>query len=398
MAKYADLREKALLFLLCVWFIWFFNFTGRIMFAPILPLLEDEFLVAHAQASGIFVFSSAGTGIAVIVAGLYSGTLGYKKSIIVSLLLLSLASFLISSIHRFWLFYPFGFIFGFSLGLYLPAAIPLMTEYYSPKTWGRVLAIHDTGASIAVFAAPLIALFLLQFFAWRGIYVVFGVIFLVYTLVFSLASSEVKHSNRPKGLFPVLVKMRSLWLMAAIWFFATGANLGVYSVTPLYLAKELGLSVGYANTLLGVSRLGGIGVAIACGFLIDRFDVRRIIFLVLLIAGGLTILMGVASARYIGTILFLQACCVTAFFPAGLVAIAQAFSREMRSLASGIIFFMSVPGAGLIPYLLGVSGDLYSFRLGIIILGVCIALSSKLVFNLKELEYAGQETVSRDES
>jgi hypothetical protein len=44
-----------------------------------------------------------------------------------------------------------------------------------------------------------------------------------------------------------------------------------------------------------------------------------------------------------------------------------------------------VSGGGIIPYLLGVSGDTISFRLGITILGISTALSSRLIFNLKEL-------------
>jgi NNP family nitrate/nitrite transporter-like MFS transporter len=82
MAKYADLRGKGLLFLLCLWFLWFINFTSRMVFSPILPLIEDEFIANHAQASGIFVFLFAGYGVGVVIAGLFSGTFGYKKSII----------------------------------------------------------------------------------------------------------------------------------------------------------------------------------------------------------------------------------------------------------------------------------------------------------------------------
>jgi len=387
MAKYTNLRGNALLFLLCLWFLWFINFTLRMVFSPILPILEDEFIVSHAQASGIFVFLSVGYGVAVIIAGLFSGTFGYKKSIVFSLLLLGLTCFSIPFIHKFWLLYAFAFVLGFSVGFYIPSAIPLMTEHYSENNWGKVIAIHDTGASIAVFAAPFIALFLLQFFPWRGIFVVFGFVFLASALVFSFACSEVKLSNPPKMVFRDLVKMRSLWLMAILWIFGAGANLGIYSIIPLYLSKELGLAIGYANTILGISRLGAIGVAISCGFLIDRFNLRWVMFLVLLITGVLTVLMGVVSARFVGIILFLQAFCVTAFFPVGLVAIAKTFSREMRSLATGIILALSIiSGGGLIPYLLGLSGDLYSFRLGITILGIFVALSSRLVFNLEELE------------
>jgi NNP family nitrate/nitrite transporter-like MFS transporter len=387
MAKYTDLRGKALLFLLCLWFLWFINFTIRMVFSPILPLVEDEFIVSHAQASGIFVFLSMGYGVAVIISGFFSGTFGYKRSIFSSLLLLSLISFAIPFVHTFWLLYVFAFFIGLSVGFYLPSAIPLITEYYAENNWGKVIAIHDTGASIAIFSAPFIALFILRFFSWRGIFVVFAFIFLAAALVFSFACSEVKLDNPPKTVFRDLIRIRSLWLMAILWIFGAGANQGIYAIIPLYLVKELGLALGYANTILGISRLGAIGVAISCGILIDRFNLRIVMFLVLLITGVLTVFMGVVSAGFMGIILFLQAFCVTAFFPVGLVAIAKTFSREMRSLAAGIILAVSiVSGGGLVPYLLGLSGDLYSFRLGIVVFGVFVALSSLMVFHLKELE------------
>jgi NNP family nitrate/nitrite transporter-like MFS transporter len=387
MARYSNLRGRALSFLLFLWFIWFVNFTIRIVFAPILPLVEDEFMVNHAQASSIFIFLSAGYGVAVIVSGFFSGKFGYKKSIIFSLLLLSLVAFLIPLVHKFILIYLFAFVLGFSVGFYLPSAIPLITEYYSEKDWGKAIAIHDTGASSAIFATPFVALFLLQFFPWRGIFVVFGCIYIACSIIFCFVSTEVKINNPPKAVFNDLIKIKSLWLMAIIWVFGAGANLGIYSIVPLYLTKELQLNIGFANIILGVSRLGAVAVAIACGFLIDRFNLKKIMFLVMIITGVLTVIMGLVSVRYIGIVLFLQAFFVTAFFPVGLVAIAKTFNREMRSLATGIILALAIAfGGGIIPYLLGVSGDLYSFRLGITILGIFVGLSSTLIFHLKELE------------
>lgn len=190
-----------------------------------------------------------------------------------------------------------------------------------------------------------------------------------------------------------IVRMRSLWLMAAIWFFGASANLGIYSITPLYLTKELHLSISYANTILGVSRLGSVGVAIACGFLIDRVNLKKFMFFVLLITGILTVLLGLVSVKYIGIVLFLQASFVTGFFPIGLVAIAKIFSREMRSMATGFILAVSMAfGGGVIPYLLGISGDLYTFRSGIAILGILVAITSALPFSLKELD---EQTIAK---
>jgi NNP family nitrate/nitrite transporter-like MFS transporter len=387
MERYSNLRGKALQFLLFLWFIWFTNFTIRIVFAPILPLVEDEFMVNHAQASSIFIFLSTGYGIAVLVSGFFSGKFGYKKSIVLSLLLLGLIAFLIPLVHKFFLLYLFAFVLGFSVGFYLPSAIPLITEYYSEENWGKAIAIHDTGASSAIFATPFIALFLLQFFPWRGIFVVFGCIYVVCSIVFCFVSTEVKIDNPPKAVFSDLIKIKSLWLMCIIWVFGAGANLGIYSIIPLYLTKELQLNIGYANTILGVSRLGALAVSIACGFLIDKFNLKKIMFFVMIITGVFTVIMGLVSVRYIGIVLFLQAFFVTAFFPVGLVALAKTFNREMRSLATGIILALAIAfGGGIIPYLLGVSGDLHSFRLGITILGIFVGLSSTLIFHLKELE------------
>jgi len=386
MERYSNLRGKALLFLFFLWFLWFLNFITRIVLSPILPLIEDEFTINHAQASSIFIFLSTGYSAAVIVAGFFSGKLGYKKSIALSLGVLGLVAFLVPLVQSFYLLYLFAFVIGFSVGFYLPSAIPLITEYYSEKTWGKAIAIHDSGAPSAIFATPFVALFLLHFFPWRGIFIVLACIYLVCSVVFCFVSSEVKVSNPPKAVFSDLVKIKSLWLMAVIWVFGAGANLGIYSIVPLYLTKELQLNIDYANTILGLSRLGAIGMAIACSFFMGRFNLRKIMFIVMIITGALTVLMGLVSVRYIGIVLFLQAFFVTAFFPTGLVAIAKTFNREMRSLATGIILAVSIgSGGGIIPYLLGVSGDIISFRLGITILGILTALSSRLIFNLKEL-------------
>jgi MFS family permease len=47
-------------------------------------------------------------------------------------------------------------------GIYIPAVIPLITSYYEENIWSKTIAIHDSAASIGVFAAPLIALFLFR--------------------------------------------------------------------------------------------------------------------------------------------------------------------------------------------------------------------------------------------
>ncbi len=155
MERYSNLRGKALIFLLFLWFLWFANFSLRVVFSPILPIIEDEFMVNHAWASSIFIFLSVGYSLAMIVSGLFSSKFGYKKTIIFSLTLLSLVAFLIPLVQKFFLLFLFAFLLGFSVGLYLPSAISLITEYYAEKDWGKAIAIHDTGASMRDLCNPL---------------------------------------------------------------------------------------------------------------------------------------------------------------------------------------------------------------------------------------------------
>jgi MFS family permease len=87
--------------------------------------------------------------------------------------------------------------------------------------------------------------------------------------------------------------------------------------------------------------------------------------------------------------LFLQASFIYGFFPAGLIAISRMFDLHVRSIATGFIFgFGVIFGWGIAPYLLGLSGDLLTFRFGILVLGILTILAAGLIFCLKELRPA----------
>jgi len=56
MSRFQSLTGKALLFILFLWSLWFMNVAMRTVLSPLLPLIEDEFHVTHAQAE---VFSAS---------------------------------------------------------------------------------------------------------------------------------------------------------------------------------------------------------------------------------------------------------------------------------------------------------------------------------------------------
>jgi len=387
MRRYSELKGEALVFLFLLWSLWFFNFSGRILFSPILPLIEDEFMISHARATSIFIFQSIGYAFAMTLSGFFSGRVGFKRTIIFSFAVLACVCLFVPFVKAFSLFYVIVFVNGFSAGIYMPAIMPLIREHYVQRNLGKTISIYDSAASISIFSVPFIVLFLLHYFHWRGIFGVFGVAILIIAIVFSLKGEELKINEPHRTVFKGLITRKSLWVMITIMSIVMGSNMGIYYILPLYLTKELSLDIGYANSLLGISRLGGIGVAIICGFLVDRFNLRKIMFILMTISGFLTILVGATSASIIGIVLFLQAVFITGVMPISFVCMARLFDRETMSMAIGLIVPLSTLfGTGLFPYLLGLCGDLLSFRFGIIGLGILLTLISWIGLSMRDLE------------
>jgi MFS family permease len=146
------------------------------------------------------------------------------------------------------------------------------------------------------------------------------------------------------------------------------------------------MDVRYANTILGFSRLGGVVAAISTGFFVERFGLRRSMFFVMLITGLLTVTLAVKSPGLMQVLLFLQAAASFAFFPMVLVSIARTFEQEMRGQATALVITLAtIVGNGVVPYLLGVSGDVSSFTIGILVLGILTTISAGLVWFLRDL-------------
>jgi nitrate/nitrite transporter NarK len=238
---------------------------------------------------------------------------------------------------------------------------------------------------MSIFGAPFVALFFLSFVSWRTMFALLAIAYIVCGVVFALKVEGLKTEGKKKFIQADLLKNKALWLTGIIWIFAAGANLGLYFIIPLYLTKELGVPIAQANATFGFSRLGGVIVSIAAGFFADRFSLKKTTIVLLIATGILTILVAIGDVRWIRLILFLQASIATGFFPISLVTISKMFSREERGQATGFVLaFGSVFGIGIVPYLLGISGDLVSFRVGILALGILTALSSLLVIPLRD--------------
>lgn len=387
MQQFQSLRGRGLALLLFFTFMWYMSFTSRSILSPVLPFVEDEFGISHAKASSVFIPLSIGYAVSLFLSGVYMKLFGPKKSIIISMALGAFGCFSVPLFRVFESLYLSTFITGFAGGIYLPSMIPFLTAYFSERNWGKVISIHDSGAGIGLFAAPLIATALLSFCEWRGVFLAVALTMTVCAVVFSIVAEETRGPVGAKRRYfnGYLWKRRDVWFLAVVGTCVGGATMGLYLIIPLYLVKEMGMAPGQANTILGLSRLGGVIVAISTGYVVDRFSPRKMMFALAFCGGLSTMLLVTKHMTWIKTLFFVQACFTMGFMPIMFFCVSKLFEEEERSQATAILLTVSLVFGGMIPYLLGLSADVASFRLGIFLLGAATTLASGLVLSLKRL-------------
>ena len=376
-----------LLPLLVFWCLWFLNFSTRAAFAPILPLIEDYLSLSHGKAGGLFFSLSIGYGLSVLVVGRFAHILGYKRLVVAGFIGTCLVFVGIQWAGDYLTFHILFFLLGIATGPYLPSIIPIITETYDYRHWGKAIGFHDSAASLSFFAIPILVAFGLRFLSWQQLLLILGIASLLFPIYFWKVSVEPKKEMPwSEGHYVDLFKKKKIWIMGLLWVFSAGSCLGIYSVLPLYLIKERGIELHFANTLFGVSRFAGVFVSILIGFLTDRYGYRKMLTASLLATGLSTICLSAASTLPLILItLLLQATFSLGFFPVGLVAISKFTSLSERSMATGVILSIGVIfGMGGTPFVLGTIADHFSFKVGILWLGVLTTLSSFAVRFLEE--------------
>ena len=373
--------------LLIFWCLRFINFSIRTAFSPILPLIEDSLSLSHGEAGGLVTTFSIGYGLSLLVTGRFASAWGYKRTVTMGFAGVGLIYFVLQWVQSYSAFHIIFFLIGYTSGAYIPAVIPIITETYGSKHWGKAIGVHDSAASFSLFAIPILVTFGLHFFHWRRLLLILGIAALVLPICFWKVSVEPKQEKlQQRGCYLELFRKKSTWIMGLIWILPSACCNGIYSILTLYLVKERGIPFDYATTMIGISSAGAIFVTILSGFLADRFGYKKILTMSIFATGLATLALSLASTvPLILVSLILQVNLSCTFFPVATAAISKIAPLSERSLATGVIISIGmIFGTGVTPFFLGVIADHLNFQTGIFGLGILTIFSSLAVRLLKE--------------
>ncbi len=352
--------------------IFFINFLARIILAPLLPAIEKDLGLGHGEAGSLFLLISIGYFISLLGSGFVASRLMHRRTIILSATAIGIALLGISLSSSLAGIRLGLILLGLAAGLYIPSGISTLTSLVNPNQWGKALAIHELAPNTSTVAAPLLSEVLMQWFSWRATLALLGTASILIGLVFARFGRGGEFPGEAPGItsFRTILTKQAFWIIAALFALAISGSLGVYAMLPLYLVTERGLDRYWANTLVALSRISGIGMAFLAGWATDRFGPKGIMAVVFLLTGMLTVLLGALKGYWIVVIVFLQPMLVVCYFPAGLAALSCIGPPSSRNVAVSLtIPFAFLLGAGAIPTVIGIMGDAGSFAFGFILVG-----------------------------
>ena len=352
--------------------IFFVNFLARIVLAPLMPAVESDLGLSHAEAGSFFLLVSLGYFTTILASSFITSRLTHKQTIISSNIALGFALLVTSFSTGLWGMRLGLIMVGMAAGPYIPSSIATLTTLIKSRDWGKAISIHELAPNLSFVLAPLVCEAVLYWFSWRTVFMVLGITAFLLAGVFARFGRGGEFHGEFVGYASIhkFFSKPSFWIMVVLFSLGISSTLGVYTMLPLYLVTDHGMERNWANTLIGLSRIAGVATTLVGGWATDRIGPKQILRVVFLMTGLLTIFIGFASSSWISVAVFLQPPVAVCFFPAGLAALSMVSSPKERnimvSLTVPIAFLM---GGGASPTLIGFVGDVSSFGPGIALVG-----------------------------
>lgn len=360
-------------------FLFLLNFTSRVIFAPLLPLISGELGLTHADSGSFFLCISSGYFVSILLSGHVSARIDHKHTIAFSSVASGVMLFVISTCSSL-LSLRFGlFGLGAAAGLYLPSGLATIIHLVPPAYMARGIAVHELAPNAAFVLTPLLCAVSLFFVSWRTGLEILAVVLVCMGVLFHIYG----RASTGKGAIPKftilkqVLKLPRFWLVTIMFSMAICSTLGIYAMLPLFLVSEHGMDVEHANTLVAFSRIGSVGMPLLGGWIGDKLGNQRVMGVVLLTTGVLTIPIGLSEGWLMIGLVVVQPMVAVCFFPSAFAVLSKiGATKDKNVVVSLCIPLAFLCGGGILPTIIGTIGDYSSLGAGITTAGGLMVLAS----------------------
>ena len=269
--------------------IFFLNMLSRIALGPLMPTIENDLHIGHAEAGLFFLSISAGYTIILVAAGFITSRIKHRLAIVISALGVGLSLIGVALSGQAWSIRLSLFFLGLTTGLYLPSGVATLTSVVNPKHWGKALSIHQLSPNLAYFLAPLLVELTAGRINWRELLGLYGLCSLTMGLFFLLRGQggEFKSDPPTPAHFKVLYANPNIWILIVLFSLAIGNNQGLFGMMALYLINSRELDPTWANHLIAIARIAALAMPLLGGCMADRIGVRPVMKILILVSGSI---------------------------------------------------------------------------------------------------------------
>ncbi|MBM7569154.1 MFS transporter [Paenibacillus sacheonensis] len=359
---------------------------------PLISLFAEVFHVSSSQATwagSAFSFAFAGGG---LLFGALSDRFGRKKMMMTGLLLLTLTTLLIGTVHAFSWLIALRCLQGLAASMFPPSVLAYAMEMFPTNRRVTMIGFISTAFLMASIVGQIYSSFIVLTFDWSYVfYILFGAYLLSSLMIaFGIPSDK---TDRPQGsIFAPLARIGMLfqkkrlplcYIISAILFTAL---VGYFTTLGSYLTSSL-FNLSHED-ILWVRAAGIIGMLISPfdGKLVAKYGVKSVLWSGLILAAIGLGLLGVwenLAFLIIMSVIFTTGVAIA--LPA-LISLIGQLAGEVRAIAVSFHMFMLFIGASLGPmlsiYLVDIGGHLFTFEILVGLL--CISAIVPLFIPLRE--------------
>ena len=350
-----------------LFFTWFCNMSSQFLIPALAPAIGDSFSLSTGSIGLLLGMSSLGSMISYLGSGLLCSKLGRKRVIIVGLIILSFSLLFMSLATNFIVLLVMETMLGFGLGMYPPAGLSILMDYFPPEKRGRIVGIHEMAAPAGMTIGPIFASLILSLgFGWPGVlraWIISLIIILVCQILFVHEIDVASVPEDEQSSKSTVSARGGSWPIAYLMMFAVAQLLrtvafAASSLLPTYWVATFGVAVAEAAFIYGVMTVFAVGGQLGSGYLSDKIGRLRVL-LILQVLSSITLVptlyLPFGPALYVSFAAFTVF--INGFMPVLFAFISDTTQPMDRSKMVGIVMSTSSLSSLFSPAIIGLLAE-----------------------------------------
>ncbi|USK60867.1 MFS transporter [Peribacillus asahii] len=343
---------------------WCLSYLDRMAMNVGIVEIAKDFNLSPSVMGVVLSSFFAGYALMQLPGGWLADKFGSRKVIAIAILFWSIFTVLTGMAWSLMSMIMIRFMFGLGEGAYPAASSKAIADVFPKSERTSAQTIMMSSNSLGGVIAPLIATPLLVWIGWHNLFITIGIlgVFVAALLWYYLSPKNmqvetVEEETVQKVSFKDVLKIRTSWQLAIMWFGVSTVVWGLISWMPPYLVNVRGLDLMSMGMLTSIPALAGavgviIGGQLIKSLLSGKEKYLAIVSFIIMIAS----LYLLFNAPSVSLVITYQAICM--FFHGPIVAIIfslphKMFSKNVIGSTFGMINLGGMIGAFLAPMVMG---------------------------------------------